>query len=87
VVEVETTDHDDRFALCIRDRGRGMTPEQIKSVGTYMQFERKLYEQQGLGLGLVIAKSLVELHDGRLAIESTPYEGTRVCVELNAARL
>jgi hypothetical protein len=33
-----------------------MTAEQIRNVGAYMQFERKLYEQQGSGLGLVISR-------------------------------
>jgi signal transduction histidine kinase len=56
--------------LSVSDRGRGMKPEQIASLGAYMQFERKLYEQQGSGLGLAICKRLAELHGGNLQIES-----------------
>jgi two-component system sensor histidine kinase/response regulator len=58
------------FSLLIHDNGRGMTPEQIHHMGAYMQFERKLYEQQGVGLGFGIAKSLVNLHGGQVVVTS-----------------
>lgn len=81
-VRVLTFSEDNTFNLCISDRGRGMSAEQIAKVGAYMQFERKLYEQQGSGLGLIVAKRLAELHGGRLAIESTLGEQTTVRVAL-----
>ena len=68
--------------LTIRDQGRGMTPEQIACLGAYMQFERRFYEQQGSGLGVAIAKRLVELHGGALTIDSTPGQQTTVQVML-----
>ncbi len=52
------------FKLYISDRGRGLTTEQIANIGAYMQFDRKRYEQQGNGLGLIIAKRIVELYGG-----------------------
>lgn len=72
----------DRYRLCVSDKGRGMTPEQSASIGAYMQFDRRVYEQQGSGLGLVISKRLVELHDGEMIINSVPGQGTEVCVRL-----
>jgi signal transduction histidine kinase len=62
--------------LSVSDRGRGFTAEQINRIGAYMQFDRKLHEQQGLGLGLTIAKRLVELHGGKFSIVSDQESGT-----------
>jgi signal transduction histidine kinase len=63
------------IALSISDQGRGFSTEQITRVGAYMQFDRTMQEQQGLGLGLVIAKRLVALHGGTLSIVSAPNSG------------
>ena len=49
-------------------------------VGAYMQFDRKIHEQQGLGLGLSIAQQLTELHGGTFTIQSEIGEGTTVQV-------
>jgi signal transduction histidine kinase len=44
-----------------------------------------VYEQQGVGLGLVISKMLTELHDGVFSIESEPGKHTRITVALPLA--
>jgi two-component system sensor histidine kinase/response regulator len=77
-VSIGTHRETDRFTLSIQDHGRGMTAEQIQNVGAYMQFGRMMHEQQGLGLGLVIARRLAELHGAKLQIQSEPDHGTRV---------
>jgi len=73
------------FVIHIRDYGRGMSAEQIKSMGAYMQFDRTLYEQTGVGLGFALARRLVELHDGKIEIHSEPKKGTRVRLSLPLA--
>jgi two-component system, sensor histidine kinase and response regulator len=75
----------DSFTITIADRGRGMTPDQIARVGAHLQFERKFYDQQGAGLGLVIAKRLAELHGGSFSIESLPERQTTVQVSFPIA--
>lgn len=81
-VHVTNTFSNNTFTLSVIDYGRGMTAEQITDLGAYRQFERKLYEQQGSGLGLVIAKLLTELHGGEFTIYSIPDKQTTVRVTL-----
>ena len=70
------------FILSVKDQGRGMTPDQIAKLEAYRQFDRKLYQQAGLGLGLAIVQRLAELHGGKFKIESLPQEETIVSVSL-----
>jgi signal transduction histidine kinase len=80
LVTVQNTLEDNKFILTVTNQGRGMNPEQISQIGAYIQFERKLYEQQGSGLGLIIAKRMTELYSGELEIQSTPNEKTIVSI-------
>ncbi len=73
----------DRFyCLTVSDQGRGISPEHIANIGAYNQFERSIYEQQGLGLGLIISKRLTELHRGQMHIDSALGAGTTVRILL-----
>jgi len=84
-VRIVSAASNNRMTLSISDRGRGMTAQQIADMGAHMQFERRFYEQQGVGLGLIIARRLLELHGGDLLIESTPGEQTTVQLVLPLA--
>lgn len=66
--------------LTVTDEGRGMTADEIKSIGAFQQFDRKKHEQQGLGLGLTLAQKLTALANAKLSIESQPGKGTQVKV-------
>ena len=50
-----------------------------------MQFDRENYEQQGAGLGLTLSRMLVQLHEGKLEIESVPAQGTTVMVKFKCS--
>lgn len=71
-----------QLIISLTDHGRGMTAHQIAELGAYRQFNRQFYEQQGLGLGLIIAKRMTELHGGELSIQSQLGEKTVVQVML-----
>jgi len=80
-VRVSLGEARNHYALKISDQGRGLSTEHISRIGAYMQFDRKMQEQQGQGLGLSIAKQLTELHGGTLTIQSEGI-GTTVTVKL-----
>jgi len=77
------------LTVSIRDTGIGMTKAQIETaLQPFGQANMSMSRaQQGTGLGLPIAKRLIELHGGRLAIVSTPEVGTQMTVRLPAERL
>jgi len=81
-VSVVLSDTPANIVLTVTDHGRGFSTEHITKVGAYMQFDRKMHEQQGLGLGLTIAKRMTELHGGTLTIQSERGTTTRVTVKL-----
>lgn len=72
--------------LSVSDQGCGFSTEQISRIGAYMQFDRRMQEQQGLGLGLTIAKRLVALHGGTLSIESAKDNGATITAKLPKTR-
>ena len=76
-------------ALAVIDRGIGMAPEDIPVALTpFQQIDiglRRKYE--GTGLGLPIAKQLMELHGGTLTIESAVGVGTTVIVAFPSSRV
>lgn len=69
-VKVKSEADKDKFIIKVTNEGREMTPEQIAEIGAFMQFDRPRYEKPGCGLGLEIAKILVNFNEGNLGIES-----------------
>ena len=72
-------------SIVIEDTGSGISPELLPKIfDLFSQGERTLDRSEGgLGIGLSLVKKLVEMHDGRISVESPgPGLGTTVTVDL-----
>jgi len=80
-IDVTISEHDGKARLVVRDRGIGIPPHRITAV--FERFERSVSQRNypGLGLGLFIARSLVQLMGGTIAASSSD-QGTSFTVEL-----
>ncbi|MEQ9642640.1 MAG: ATP-binding protein [Alphaproteobacteria bacterium] len=80
---------DGELVITVADTGIGMTPEDVeRAMRPFEQIDASLDRRfEGTGLGLPIVKSLIELHDGRLEIDSEVGVGTRVSLHFPAERL
>ncbi len=79
-------DAEGRYVIEVADSGVGIRPEDLERVFEpfYQSRRGKLTSQGGTGLGLPLAKALVEAHGGTLELESRVGAGTRVRVALPA---
>jgi signal transduction histidine kinase len=68
----------DEIVFKVSDRGRGIPPEVLDRVFERFQTHTVGSRHRGLGVGLSIVRALVELHGGRVLIDSAPNEGTTV---------
>jgi signal transduction histidine kinase len=68
--------------IAVEDSGSGVNPADAEKI--FEPFYRG--DRSGLGLGLAIAKSIVELHNGRIWVEPGTARGSRFCVALPAER-
>jgi signal transduction histidine kinase len=65
-------------AIHITDHGLGMTPEQLSHLGERFYRAQPSASIPGNGLGMSLVKEIMDLLDGRLEVQSTPGQGTRV---------
>jgi PAS domain S-box-containing protein len=73
----------DHLRIEVRDNGIGIEPEMVNRLFNAFEQTERTRRFGGLGLGLSIAKSLVELHDGKIsAISDGPGRGAKFAVEL-----
>jgi two-component system sensor histidine kinase HydH len=77
-VVVEVRPAGDEAEIVVRDTGRGMPPDTLRRIGTPFFTTR----EDGTGLGVVLARSVIAQHGGSLRYESEPGRGTRVKVTL-----
>ncbi|HLG42421.1 MAG TPA: HAMP domain-containing sensor histidine kinase, partial [Planctomycetota bacterium] len=83
-VRIYADNGDEPPHVVVEDNGVGMNEEEIRN--SFLPFYTTKEEGKGTGLGLPVAKSIVESYGGDIYIESSKGQGTRVHVVLPRSR-
>jgi DNA-binding response OmpR family regulator len=72
----------------VRDSGIGISEEELPKLFDrfYQVDSSQTREHEGTGIGLALTKELVELHKGKISVNSKPGEGTEFIIELPTGR-
>ena len=79
-VKVTVVDKGDMYEFCVEDHGCGIKKESLSHIfDRYYQVDSSLRRTHGgTGVGLYLTKSIVELHGGKIWVESTVGIGTKI---------
>jgi signal transduction histidine kinase len=84
-VDVATARSDGEVRVSVADTGPGIPPaDQARIFEEFQQTQVGAELREGTGLGLALSRRLVELHGGRIWVESEPGRGSTFCFTLPA---
>jgi PAS domain S-box-containing protein len=78
VLRIEAGYQSGHAVICIRDNGKGMSEERLKTLGEPFYTTK----EKGTGLGLMVCFKIIEAHKGSISFRSKPNAGTEVEVML-----
>ena len=83
-ITIAVADKRDCVECAVIDTGKGIAPEDVPKVfNKFQQFGRQTGSgEKGTGLGLTISKGIIELHKGKIWVESKLNEGTKFIFQL-----
>lgn len=73
----------DFVIVCVSDEGQGIAPQDMPYIfDRFYRSSEAMRSKKGAGLGLYLAKSIIEAHHGRIWIDSEHNSGARICFSL-----
>ncbi len=81
-VEISCDVNENYFSISFKDSGIGMSNEQLGNSGPFIQHNRTIHNQDGIGLGLAITASMVKLYEGSMQIKSELNTSTTIKIKI-----
>jgi len=84
-IKIWSKTSENKLIICIEDNGKGIKPEVIPILFTLSSISTSgTKNEKGSGLGLLLCKELITIHQGNIFVESTPGVGSKFYCELPA---
>lgn len=83
-IQIEMGTENNLVWFSIKDEGAGIQEKDHKRIFERFQRANTCTDVQGMGLGLYLTKTLVELHNGKIQVQSSPGKGSLFIVKLPA---
>lgn len=78
IIHIETARIKGGVSIAVSDKGTGIPPEMLDKIfKPYFSTKRG-----GVGIGMAVVKKIVELHSGKIRVQSRVGSGTRIIIEL-----
>ena len=82
-IKISGTMYPEQVVICVSDEGAGIDPKDLPHVfDRFYRSTKAVKQTKGAGLGLYLARAIVEAHGGRIWADPKPDAGARICFSL-----
>lgn len=82
-IVIEGLVNNQNVIICVSDQGSGISAEDLPHIfDRFYRGSEQARKTKGTGLGLYLAKSIIEAHEGKIWVDQGQQKGTRICFSL-----